>query len=145
MIVGPGSAIIAVNVIGVYGVAFALRPRTACDGLHNRSRLRMPHQPGRHAGLLADAEDHHGAGRLTGEVSSSEPSSAAWSSSSFLTPRTSIRTGVFAANGWGADIGSNFGLGSTIVVEMIFTALLIFVASTTTKGYPVGFGVSPPV
>ena len=50
-------------------------------------------------------------------------------------------TGIFAANGWGADIGSPFGLGSAIVVEIFFTALLIFVVlATTTKGYPVGFG-----
>ena len=34
-----------------------------------------------------------------------------------------------------------FGLGAAIVVEIFFTALLIFVVlSTTTKGYPVGFG-----
>ena len=50
-------------------------------------------------------------------------------------------TGIFAANGWGADIGSPFGLGSAIVVEIFFTALLVFVVlATTTKGYPVGFG-----
>jgi aquaporin Z len=51
------------------------------------------------------------------------------------------KTGVFAANGWGDDIGSPFGLGSTIVVEIVFTALLVFVVlSTTTVGYPTGFG-----
>ena len=51
-------------------------------------------------------------------------------------------TGVFAANGWGADIGSRrSGSAPPIVVEIFFTALLIFVVlSTTTKGYPVGFG-----
>jgi aquaporin Z len=50
-------------------------------------------------------------------------------------------TGVFAANGWGSKIGSQFGLGSTAMVEIVFTALLIFVVlSTTTEGYPTGFG-----
>ena len=50
-------------------------------------------------------------------------------------------TGVFAANGWGADIGSKFGLGSTAVVEIVFTALFVFVVlSTLTVGYPTGFG-----
>ena len=49
--------------------------------------------------------------------------------------------GIFAANGWGDKIGSPFGLGSVIVVEIVFTALLIFVVlSTTTGGYPTGFG-----
>jgi len=51
------------------------------------------------------------------------------------------KTGVFAANGWGDKIGSSFGLGSTIVVEIVFTALLVWVVlSTTTVGYPIGFG-----
>jgi aquaporin Z len=51
------------------------------------------------------------------------------------------KTGVFASNGWGDTIGVPFGLGAAILVEIIFTALLIFVVlSTTTKGYPVGFG-----
>jgi aquaporin Z len=50
-------------------------------------------------------------------------------------------TGVFAANGWGSEIGSSFGIGSAILVEIIFTALLIFVVlSTTTEGFLVGFG-----
>lgn len=50
------------------------------------------------------------------------------------------QTGVFAANGWGDKIGSEFGLGSVIVVEIVFTALLIFVVlSTTTRSFPVGF------
>ena len=36
---------------------------------------------------------------------------------------------------------ATFGLGATIVVEIFFTALLIFVVlSTTTIGYPTGFG-----
>jgi aquaporin Z len=49
--------------------------------------------------------------------------------------------GIFAANGWGDEIGSPFGLGSVVVVEILFTALLVFVVlSTTTVGYPTGFG-----
>jgi aquaporin Z len=51
------------------------------------------------------------------------------------------KTGVFASNGWGDKIGVPFGIWAAIAVEIIFTALLIFVVlSTTTKGYPVGFG-----
>ena len=49
--------------------------------------------------------------------------------------------GIFASNGWGDEIGSSFGLGSVIVVEILFTAVLIFVVlSTTTQGFPAGFG-----
>lgn len=51
------------------------------------------------------------------------------------------KTGVFAANGWGSKIGSPFGMGSAILVEIVFTALLVLVVlSTTTDGYPTGFG-----
>src|SRR5207248_1360615 len=50
-------------------------------------------------------------------------------------------TGIFAANGWGDKIGSRYGLGSVVVVEIVFTALLVFVVlATTTVGYPTGFG-----
>jgi aquaporin Z len=51
------------------------------------------------------------------------------------------KTGVFAANGWGDTIGSPFGIGSVIIVEILFTGLLVFVVlGTTTKGFPAGFG-----
>ena len=51
------------------------------------------------------------------------------------------KTGVFAANGWGDEIGSPFGLGSAIVVEIVFTAILVFVVlATATRGFPSGFG-----
>ena len=51
------------------------------------------------------------------------------------------KTGVFAANGWGDTLGSPFGLGSVVVVEILFTAVLTFVVlGTTSEGYPAGFG-----
>lgn len=51
------------------------------------------------------------------------------------------KTGVFASNGWGDKIGSPFGLGSVVVVEIVFTAILVFVVlSTATDGFPAGFG-----
>jgi len=51
------------------------------------------------------------------------------------------KTGVFAANGWGSKIGSPFGIGSAILVEIVFTAILVFVVlSTPSVGYPSGFG-----
>lgn len=49
-------------------------------------------------------------------------------------------TGNFAANGWGPDILSLYGVGAAIGVEIIFTALLVFVVlSTGTEGYLTGF------
>jgi aquaporin Z len=50
-------------------------------------------------------------------------------------------TGVFASNGWGDKIGSPFGMGSAILVEIVFTAFFVFVVlATTSEGYPGGFG-----
>ena len=51
------------------------------------------------------------------------------------------KTGNFASNGWGDKLGVPFGIFPAIVVEIFFTAAFVFVVlSTTTKGYPVGFG-----
>jgi aquaporin Z len=51
------------------------------------------------------------------------------------------KTGVFASNGWGETLGVPFGLGAVVVVEILFTALLVFVVlGTTSEGYPTGFG-----
>jgi len=51
------------------------------------------------------------------------------------------RTGVFAANGWGAKLGNSYGIGTTMVVEIVFTAVLVFVVlSTTVRSFLVGFG-----
>jgi aquaporin Z len=48
---------------------------------------------------------------------------------------------AFAANGWGDSTANGYGLGSTIVVELVFTALLVFVVlMTTTKKFSPGLG-----
>lgn len=49
-------------------------------------------------------------------------------------------TGVFAANGWGSAIGSDYSVWAAIGVEVIFTAMLVFVVlSTGTEGFLTGF------
>jgi aquaporin Z len=40
---------------------------------------------------------------------------------------------AFASNAWGAGTSSGYGLGSTIVVEIVFTALLVFVVLMASK------------
>ena len=141
MIIGPGSAIIASDVIGIYGVAFAFGLALLAmaysighiSGCHINPAVTLGFLLGRkitvvQAGYYWVAQF---VGAVLGGLIIFIVSDA----------RDLDQTGIFAANGWGADIGSNFGLGSTIVVEIFFTALLIFVVlSTTTKGYPVGFG-----
>jgi aquaporin Z len=49
--------------------------------------------------------------------------------------------GTFAANGWGANMGSGYGLGATIVVEVVFTALLVLVLlGSTYRNFPATIG-----
>ena len=140
MLIGPGSAIIAVDSIGVYGVAFAF-------GL---ALLAMAYTIGHVSGC------HINPAVTLGFLASKKitPVEAAYWVAQFvgaalggaiiyaITEGGDLdQTGVFAANGWGSEIGSSFGLGSAIIVELVFTALLVFVVlSTTTLGYPTGFG-----
>lgn len=55
-----------------------------------------------------------------------------------------FQRGGFASNGWDrpfVDGGPVYGLGSVIVVEVVFTALLVFVVlATTGKRFSIGFG-----
>ena len=141
MIVGPGSAILALNDVGVFGVAFAFGLALLgmayaighVSGCHINPAVTLGFWISRKI-TLARAVWYWVAqlmGAFIGGLIIFIISDAG----------DKDDTGVFAANGWGADIGSDFGLGATIVVEIIFTALLVFVVlSTTTVGYPTGFG-----
>jgi aquaporin Z len=141
MLIGPGSAIIAVNVIGVYGVAFAF-------GL---ALLAMAYTIGHVSGCHINPAVTLGfllSKKIT-FVQSIYYWVAQFSGAALgglliyaITEAGDLdQTGVFAANGWGDKLGSEYGLGSVVVVEIVFTALLVFVVlATTTVGYPTGFG-----
>jgi aquaporin Z len=141
MLIGPGSAIIASDKIGNFGIAFAF-------GL---ALLAMAYTIGHVSGC------HINPAVTLGFVLSRKISVALavyyWVAQFIgaviggliiyiITKEGDLdTTGVFAANGWGADIGSKYGIGSAILVEIVFTALLVLVVlSTTTVGYPTGFG-----
>jgi aquaporin Z len=141
MLIGPGSAIIASDKIGNYGVAFAF-------GL---ALLGMAYTIGHVSGC------HINPAVTLGFVMSRKLTVAKatyyWVAQFIgaaiggliifvITEGGDLdQTGIFAANGWGSKIGSQFGFGSMVGVELVFTAMLIFVVlSTTTEGYPVGFG-----
>jgi len=141
MIVGPGSAILAFNTMGGFGVAFAfgLALLTMAytighvSGCHINPAVTLAFFISRKISLVQAG--YYWAAQVVG---------------AFLGGLIVFiisdagdldNTGVFASNGWGDTIGVPFGLFPAIVVEIFFTALLIFVVlSTTTKGYPVGFG-----
>lgn len=141
MLIGPGSAILAADVMGAYGVAIAfgfvlLAMAYAIghiSGCHINPAVTLAFWLGKKidsataiAYVIAQT-----IGAIVGALLLY-----------IVTEGGDLdKTGVFAANGWGDTLGTPFGLGSVIVVEIIFTAILIFVVlSTTTRGYPAGFG-----
>jgi aquaporin Z len=141
MIVGPGSAILAADAIGPHGVAiafgFALLAMAYTighvSGCHINPAVTLSFWLSRKVTLVQAG--YYWVAQVVGAVLGGL---IVWFISDF---GDLDNTGVFASNGWGEDIGSAFGLFPAILVEIFFTALLIFVVlSTTTKGYPVGFG-----
>jgi aquaporin Z len=141
MLVGPGSAIIAVAAIGVHGVAIAFGLALLAmaytighvSGCHINPAVTLGFLLARQISVVQAGV--YWAAQVVGAV-------AGGLLLYIITEAGDLdQTGVFAANGWGDDIGSRFGLGSTIVVEIVFTALLVLVVlATTTVGYPTGFG-----
>lgn len=141
MLIGPGSAIIAADVIGAYGVAFAFGLALLAmaytighvSGCHINPAVTLGFLLARQISVVQAGV--YWVAQVVGAV-------AGGLLLYIVTEGGDIdKTGVFAANGWGDEIGSPFGLGSTIVVEIVFTALLVLVVlATTTVGYPTGFG-----
>jgi aquaporin Z len=144
MLVGPGSAILAANRIGVSGVAlafgFALLIMAYAighvSGCHINPAVTLAFVVG---GKLPIARAiYYWVAQVAGGIAGGLLLFIITEGGDEALDNTG---GIFAANGWGDKIGSPFGLGSVIVVEIVFTALLIFVVlSTTTVGYPTGFG-----
>ena len=141
MIVGPGSAILAADVIGVYGVAFAFGLALLAmaytighvSGCHINPAVTLGFLLSRKI-TMVDAVYYW----VAQFVGATIGGLLIW----IISEGGDLdKTGIFAANGWGSEQGFAFGLGSAIVVEIVFTALLVFVVlSTTTVGYPTGMG-----
>src|SRR5215212_5115733 len=141
MIIGPGSAIIASDVIGTFGVAFAFGLALLAmaytighvSGCHINPAVTLGFLLARKISVVQAGV--YMAAQVVGAVVGGLLIYIITEAGDLDT------TGIFAANGWGSDIGSRFGLGSTIVVEIVFTALLVLVVlATTSVGYPTGFG-----
>jgi aquaporin Z len=141
MLIGPGTAIIGIDVMGTFGIALAfgfallIMAYTIGDisGCHINPAVTLSF-------VLAKKIDNRTAGfymgaQVVGAVVGGLLLYIATEGGDL------DQTGVFASNGWGDTLGTPFGLGSVIVVEILFTAILTFVVlGTTTEGYPGGFG-----
>ena len=131
---GVGSAVIASDKIGTYGVAFAfglallvmayaIGPISGC---HINPAVTL-------GAVLARRMDRrlvpfYIVGQFLG--------AAAGAGIIWAIARDHDTTGVFGANGWGSNINSPYGLGSVVVVEIVFTALLVFVVLLATASSP---------
>lgn len=137
---GPGSAILAVNAIGVYGVAVAfglslavmayvIGPISGCHinpavtlGMFLKKKVDQAHAVGAWVGQVV--------GGILGALIIFVIGSAT----------DGFERGAFASNGWGEERGLG-SLGSTIIVEIVFTALLVFVVmATTTRRFAPAMG-----
>ena len=140
---GPGTAILAPRPRTARRGA-RVRPLAAGHGVRDRPDQRLPHQPGGHAGDAADEEDRHSAARSSrGSPRCIGGIFGALVISGIASGRDGLERGGFASNGWDRDGFS--GLGAAIIVEIVFTALLVFVVlSTTAAGSRPGSAGSSP-
>jgi aquaporin Z len=148
LIIGPGSAIIASNVIGNYGVSFAFGLALLgmaytighISGCHINPAVTLGFLLSRKITVVQSV--YYWVAQFVGAAIGGLIIYVITKSGDLDT--TTAGPGgpqIFAANGWGAKIGSQYGLGSVVVMEIVFTALLVFVVlATTTVGYPTGFG-----
>jgi aquaporin Z len=136
---GPGSAILAAQAIGILGVALAfgfallimayvIGPISGCHinpaitlGMLLAKKITLPHAV--YAWVAQVLGGIFGACVIFGIASG----------------RDDWERGTFASNGWDRDGLS--GLGAAIIVEIVFTALFVFVVlATTGRRFPPGFG-----
>jgi aquaporin Z len=141
MVVGPGTAILAADSVGNIGVAlafgFALLAMAYTighvSGCHINPAVTLGFLLNRKFSIVTAA--YYWVAQLLGAVLGGLILYVVTEGGDL------DNTTIFAANGWGPKIGSPFGMGSAILVEIVFTALLVLVVlSTTTVGYPTGFG-----
>jgi aquaporin Z len=141
MLIGPGSAILAADRITVLGVALAFGVALAIMAYAIGGISGCHINPAVTVGLVLAKKvktallPFYIGGQVVGALVGGL---ILW----IVTEQGDLdQTRVFASNGWGDTIGSPFGLGSTAIVEIVFTALLIFVVLTTTqKGFTPGMG-----
>lgn len=135
MLGGPGSAILAADVIGVLGVAFAF-------GL---SLLAMAYVLGHVSGCHINPAVTVGMALARKIPTATVPFyivgqlvGAAIGGLLIFAIANGLdgfdASNNFAQNGWGDFSPEGYGFGSMVVVEIVFTALLVFVVLSTTHG-----------
>lgn len=136
---GPGSAILAGDVIGIGGIAAAFGLSLAImayvigpiSGCHINPAVTLGMLLTRKVGMQQAI--YSWVGQIVGGIAGAAVIYIV------ANGREGWERGSFAANGWNRDGLS--GLDATIVVEIVFTALLVFVVlATTSRRFAPGFG-----
>ncbi len=145
---GPGTAVLATGgffeggSVGVLGVALAFGLALLCAAYAVGSISGCHINPAVTLGLWAikktetkDVPFYIGGQIIGGLVGAGVIYGIANSITGF-----SAKASGFASNGYGAHSPGGFGIGAAIIVEIVLTALFIFViASTSRKSMPAGF------
>jgi aquaporin Z len=151
---GPGSAILAGDQIGTFGVAFAFGISLLCAAYFIGGISGCHINPAVTIGLwvIGKTRGHAVPWYLGGQVLGGIAGAAIIYVIAEGLPRfVGAEASGFASNGWGDHSPSavtlrngrvleGYGLGATIVTEIVLTALFVLViASTSRKSMPVGF------
>ncbi len=139
---GPGSAILAADKIGVLGVSlafgFALLIMAYTighiSGCHINPAVTFAMVVTKKLSIAKAA--YYWVGQILGGIAGAGVIAA------IATSVEGYERNGFASNGWGAQ-GSpgGYGFGAMIIAEIVLTAFLMFVVlSTTSNGFPAGFG-----
>lgn len=146
MVIGPGTAVLAADAVGAVGVAlafgFALLAMAYAigdvSGCHINPAVTLAF--GVTGKLAVPRAVYYWVAQVAGGIAGGLLLFIITEGGDLDKTTNAAGEQIFAANGWGDKIGSPFGLGAVIVVEVVFTALLIFVVlSTTTSPFPAGF------
>jgi aquaporin Z len=137
---GPGSAILAGRFIGIYGVAVAFGLSLAImayvigpiSGCHINPAVTLG------MFLKKKVDQAHAVSAWIGQIVGGII--GALVILAIVSATDGLERGTFAANQFGADNGFA-SMGSAIIVEVVFTALLVFVVfATTSRKFPAMMG-----
>ena len=142
-----GTAVFAGAKVGNLGVAFAFRPDPAVPRICDRPDFRLPRQPSRDSRPIRDRAN---LSRQCGDLRCRASDRRAWVAGVVIytvansLPAYNRAADGLGANGWGAHspsaeknllgnvVSDGYGIGAAMIIEILLTALLVFVVLAST-------------